>query len=103
MLKWSSILIFMLPVLLNIGDVSSYWMHFFKFADKNKDLILTMDEFNKASDANLDWKRDAHGLAIVTKHFTDLSMTKTKGLPQENFILFVRERGKGMSIKISLS
>ena len=95
MLKWSSILIFMLPVLLNIGDVSSYWMHFFKFADKNKDLILTMDEFNKASDANLDWKRDAHGLAIVTKHFTDSSMTKTKGLPQENFILFVRERGKG--------
>ena len=98
MLKLSSI--FLLPImLLNIEHVKSFWMHFFKFADENKDLILTMDEFNKASNANPDWKRDAHGLAIVTQHFIDSSMSKKKGLPQEKFIVFVRERGKGKLIK----
>ena len=83
--------------LVNINAINGLWYSFYKYGDDNLDHYLTMDEFNKAALGHPNWQRDAMQIdTLIQLNGVPIpGDPATKGLQQEDFFFFIRERMKG--------
>ena len=102
MLTKNFVLLVLLETIITINLNDAFWVNVFKFGDMNRDRYLTMSEFEAASRADPNWKRDAsgiEGLIHLNKKPIPLAIKCTgdncEGLRQEDFEEFIRQRRNG--------